>query len=41
MNIKDSLLPFIGALIVTGIGFLLLDMVVMNMQGLSLIFHGA
>ena len=41
MNIKDSLLPFVAALIVTAMAFLLLDMVVMNMQGLSLIFHGA
>ena len=39
MNTKGYLLPFCAALVVCLAGFLLLDMAVMNMQGLSLIFH--
>jgi len=33
-------LPFAAALAVCLAGFLLLDMAIMNMQGLSLIFRG-
>jgi len=40
MSMKGYALPFAAALIVFMAGFLLLDMVVMNLQGLSLIFHG-
>jgi hypothetical protein len=39
MDIKGYLLPFAAALVVFAVAFLLLDMAVMNMQGLSLIFH--
>jgi hypothetical protein len=39
METKGYLLPFIGALIVFAAAFLLLDTAIMNMQGLSLIFH--
>ena len=39
MDNKGYLLPFTGALVVFAIAFLLLDMAIMNMQGLSLIFH--
>jgi len=36
---KGYLLPFVAALVVWAVLFLLLDMAVMNMQGLSLAFH--
>jgi hypothetical protein len=39
MNAKGYVLPFIAALAVFAATFLLLDIAVMNMQGLSLIFH--
>ena len=39
MNAKGYVLPFVVALAVGAGAFLLLDMAVMNMQGLSLIFH--
>ncbi len=39
MDIRGYFFPFVGALIVFTGGFLLLDFVLMNMQGLSLIFH--
>ncbi len=39
MDIKGYLLPFAAALVVFAAAFLLLDMAVMNMQGLSLIYH--
>ncbi|MFQ5623445.1 MAG: hypothetical protein ACE5FS_08615 [Paracoccaceae bacterium] len=39
MDIKGYLLPFVVALLVFAVAFLLLDTAVMNMQGLSLIFH--
>jgi hypothetical protein len=39
MDIKGYLLPFAGALVVFAAAFLLLDTAIMNMQGLSLIFH--
>jgi len=39
MNIKGYVLPFTAALIVFAAAFLLLDTAIMNMQGLSLIFH--
>ena len=39
MSFKNKLLTFAGALAVSGVGFLLLDIVLMNMQGLSLIFE--
>jgi len=39
MDIKGYFLPFAVALVVFAAAFLLLDMAVMNMQGLSLIFH--
>ena len=39
MDIKGYLLPFAAALVVFTAAFLLLDTAVMNMQGLSLIFH--
>lgn len=39
MEIKSYLAPFIVAFLVCGGVFLLLDMAVMNMQGLSLIFE--
>ena len=34
-----SIIPFSGALIVFGLMFLALDYVIMNLQGLSLVFH--
>ena len=37
---QGYVLPFVIALVVCAGGFLLLDVAVMNMQGLSLIFHG-
>ena len=39
MNMKGYLVPFVGALVVFIGAFLLLDTAIMNMQGLSLIFH--
>ncbi len=39
MTIKSFFLPFILALVAFAVGFLLLDLAMMNMQGLSLIFH--
>ena len=39
MNAKDYLVPFSAAFVVFAAAFVLLDMAVMNMQGLSLIFH--
>lgn len=39
MDFKSHLVPFLGALAVCSALFLLLDMAVMNMQGLSLIFN--
>jgi hypothetical protein len=39
VDIKGYLLPFAVALVVCVAAFLLLDTAVMNMQGLSLIFH--
>ncbi len=41
MDIKARIIPFVVAFAVCAAAFLLLDLVVMNMQGLSLIFHGA
>lgn len=34
-----SIIPFSGALVVFGLMFLALDYVIMNLQGLSLMFH--
>ena len=39
MLVKGYLLPFAAAVVVWAVLFLLLDMAVMNMQGLSLAFH--
>ena len=39
MDVKGYLLPFVVALAVSAGAFLALDAAVMNMQGLSLIFH--
>ncbi len=39
MRLHIKLLTFAMALAVCGIGFLLLDVALMNMHGLSLIFH--
>ena len=39
MSMKGYFLPFVAALVVCAAGFLGLDAAVMNMQGLSLIFH--
>lgn len=41
MNIKSHILPFIAALVACAAAFLLMDIVIMNMQGLSLIFQGS
>ena len=38
-DIKGYFLPFAGALVVFAAAFVLLDTAIMNMQGLSLIFH--
>lgn len=38
MDIKGYLLPFAAALVACAAAFLLLDIAVMNMQGLSLMF---
>ena len=39
MSVKGYFLPFIAGLVVFTAAFLLLDIVVMSMQGLGLIFH--
>lgn len=39
MWIKNKLLPFLAAFAVLAGGFLVMDIVLMNLQGLSLIFH--
>ncbi len=39
MNMKGYVVPFVGALVVCLAAFLLLDVAIMNMQGLSLIFE--
>lgn len=39
MDIKGHVFPFVVALAACMALFVLLDMAVMNMQGLSLIFH--
>ncbi len=39
MGIKGFLLPFAAAFVVFAAAFLLLDMAIMNLQGLSLIFR--
>ncbi len=41
MEFKNRILSFIIAFAVCAAAFLLLDIAIMNMQGLSLIFHGA
>ncbi len=38
MKIDGYFIPFVVALAVSGLGFYLLDMVLMNMQGLSLMY---
>jgi hypothetical protein len=38
--LKDYLLPFVIALAVFTVGFLGLDLLIMNLQGLGLFFHG-
>jgi hypothetical protein len=39
MNTRGYVLPFLVALVICAGAFLALDAAVMNMQGLSLIFH--
>jgi len=39
MDIKNHLLPFLAAFVLCAAAFLLLDMAMMNLQGLSLIFE--
>ncbi len=39
MSLRTKLLSFVGAFAVCCAGFLLLDLVLMNAQGLSLFFH--
>mgnify|MGYP005665480165 FL=1 len=39
MKRNGYLVPFLAALVVSGALFLLMDMAVMNMQGLNLIFE--
>ena len=39
MSLRTKLLSFVGALAACGIGFLLLDIALMNAQGLSLFFQ--
>jgi hypothetical protein len=39
VDIKGYLLPYFAALVVFAAGFLALDTLIMNMQGLSLIFQ--
>ena len=39
MDIKGSFIPFLGAMVVCCGLFLALDAGLMNMQGLSLVFH--
>lgn len=36
---KDFFLPFVGAFVLFGATFFLLDLVVMGLQGLGLVFH--
>ncbi len=37
---KGYIVPFLVVFVLCGIGFLALDAAIMNLQGLSLIFHG-
>lgn len=39
MNMKGYVLPFVAALVVFAAAFIALDTLVMNMQGLNLIFQ--
>lgn len=39
MNAKGYLAPFAAAFVVFAAAFVLLDMAVMNMQGLSLVYY--
>ncbi len=39
MESKGYLVPFVVALVVCGAAFLLMDVAVMNMQGLNLIYQ--
>ncbi len=39
MEIKNYLVPFIAAFVVCAVAFLLLDLGMMKLQGLSLIFN--
>jgi hypothetical protein len=37
---KDYVVPFLAAFVISGAVFLGIDIAVMSLQGLSLIFHG-
>ena len=39
MESNGYLVPFVAAFLVSGVAFLLMDIAVMNMQGLSLFFE--
>jgi|TARA_B100000959_G_C14505371_1_gene428983 hypothetical protein len=39
MDFKNYLLPFLAAFVLSAAAFLLLDLAMMNLQGLSLIFE--
>jgi hypothetical protein len=39
VNMKGHLVPYLVALVIFSGGFVLLDLALMNMQGLSLIFQ--
>ena len=37
--VKESLIPFLAAFVASAVLFVALDFVMMNLQGLSLLFH--
>ena len=39
-KMNESLKPFAIAFVICGLGFLVLDWMLMNAQGLTLFFHG-
>jgi hypothetical protein len=40
MKMKSYVVPFAVMFVLFGVGFLILDVVIMSLQGLSLIFEG-
>jgi hypothetical protein len=40
MTMKSYIIPFAVTFVLFGVGFLILDVVIMSLQGLSLVFEG-